>query len=54
MRTLVKKVVTKTNPGYDLVIKILQLYYDMKLVTFGINNNSDLIMQFPVFVQPYS
>ena len=44
----------KTNPGYDFVIKWLHLYYDMKLVTFGINKNRNLIVQFPVFVQPYA
>ena len=26
----------------------------MKLVTFGIDNERNLIVQFPVFVQPYS
>ena len=46
--------VTKTNPKYDLVIKRLHLYYDMNLVSFSIDNNSDLIIQFPVFMQPYS
>ena len=30
-----KKVVTKTNPEYDLVMKRLHLYYDMKLAAFG-------------------
>ena len=29
----------KTNPDYDLVIKRLCLYHDMKLVTFGIDND---------------
>ena len=29
-------------------------YYDMKLVTFGIDQNRNLIIQFPVFVQPYT
>ena len=29
-------------------------YYDMKLVTFGIDRNRNLIIQFPVFVQPYT
>ena len=29
------------------------LYYDMKLVTFGIDENRNLIVQFPVFVQTY-
>ena len=46
--------VTKTNLEYDQVIKRLHLYYDMYLVSFGINDNSDLIIQFPVFVQTYS
>ena len=32
----------------------LYLYYDMKLVMFGIDNKKDLIVQFPVFVQPYT
>ena len=49
-----KKVVTKTNPEYDLAIKRLHLYYNLKFVTFGIDGNSDLIIQLPVFVQPYS
>ena len=26
----------------------------MKLVTFGIDNQRNLIVQFPVFVQPYT
>ena len=29
-------------------------YYDMKLVMFGIDQNRNLIIQFPVFVQPYT
>ena len=44
----------KTNPDYDIVINKLHLYYDMKLVTFGINNDQNLIVQFPVFIQPYT
>ena len=32
----------------------LYLYYDMKLVTFVIDNQKNLIIQFPVFVQPYT
>ena len=54
MMTLVMKVVTKPNPESDLVIIRLSLYYDMKLVTFGIDDNADFIIQFPVYVQPYS
>ena len=45
--------VRKTNPDYDQVIKRLHPYYDMKLVTFGIDKDRNLIIQFPVFMQPY-
>ena len=34
--------------------KRLYLYYDMKLVTFGIDDQRNLIIQFPVFVQSYT
>ena len=33
----VQIVIHKTNPDYNLVIKRLHLYYDMKLVTFSID-----------------
>ena len=36
------------------MIKRLHLYYDMKLGTFGIDRKRNLIIQFPVFVQPYT
>ena len=42
------------NRDYDLVIKRLYLYYDMKLVTFGIDDQRNLITQFPVFVYPHT
>ena len=45
---------TKSNPDYDIVIKRLHLYYDMKLVTFRIDKDRNLIIQFPIFVQPYT
>ena len=38
---------------YDIVLTKLYLYYDMKLVTFGIDNQRNLIVPIPVFVQPY-
>ena len=44
----------KTNKNYGLVMKGLYKYNDMKLVTFGIDQNRNLIIQFPVFVQPYT
>ena len=50
---LVKETLTNSNPVYDIVIKRLHLYYDMKLVTFGIDRHKNLIIQFPIFVQPY-
>ena len=49
----VKQVLLKTNKNYGLVIKGMYKYYDMKLVMFGIDRNRNLIIQFPVFVQPY-
>ena len=50
----VKETLTKSNPDYDIVIKGLHQYYNMKLVTFGIDRDQNLIIQFPVFVQPYT
>ena len=50
----VKQVLLKTNKNYGLVIKGMYKYYDMKLVTFGIDQNRNLIIQFPIFVQPYT
>ena len=52
--TQVKKAVFTINPEYDLVIKKLHFLYDMKLVTFGIDDNSESIVQCLAFVQPYS
>ena len=49
-----KATLTKSNPDYDIVIKRLHLYYNMKLVTFGIDRDRNLIIHFPVFVQPYT
>ena len=46
--------VRKTNPDHDLVIKRLQLYYNMKFVTFGIDSDRNLRIQFSIFIQPYT
>ena len=46
----VRIAITKSNKDYDLVLTRLYLYYDMKLVTFGIDNQRNLIVQFPVFI----
>ena len=50
----VRIAIAKSNKDYDLVLTRLYLYYDMKLVTFGIDNQRNLIVQFPVFLQPYT
>ena len=50
----VRIAIAKSNKDYDLVLTKLYLYYDMKLVTFGIDNQRNLIVQFPVFIQPYT
>ena len=50
----VKIAIKKTNPDYDLVIERLPLYYDMKLVTLGIDKDRNLIIQFPVIIQHYT
>ena len=49
-----KTTIIKTNTDYELVIKRLLLYYDMKLATFGIDKDRNLIIQFPVLIQPYT
>ena len=50
----VRIAIAKSNKDYDLVLTRLYLYYDMKLVMFGIDNQRNLIVQFPVFIQPYT
>ena len=50
----VKTAIWKTNPDCELVIDKLHLYYDMQLITFGIDKDKNLIIQFPVFTQPYT
>ena len=50
----VKKTLQITNPDYDLVIDRLHLYYDMPLITFSTDTNMNLIIQFPIFLQPYT
>ena len=52
--TEVKKSLHITNPEYNLVLDRLHLYYDMQLVTFGIDRDMNLIIQFPAFIQPYT
>ena len=50
----VRKTLQVTNPDCDLVIDRLHLYYNMQLVTFGIDKDKNLLVQSPVFIQPYT
>ena len=49
----VQLAITKLNQDYEIVLNRLYMYYNMKLVTFGIDSQRNLIIQFPVFVQLY-
>ena len=49
----VKKSLQDTNPDYTLVLERMHLYYDMQLVTFGIDRDMNLVIQFLVFIQPF-
>ena len=49
----VKNSLLTTYPDYTLVLERLHLYYDMQLVTFGIDSDMNLVIQFPIFIQPY-
>ena len=46
--------VRKMNPDNDIVIKILHLYYDMKLVTFCIDKDTNMKVPFPLFTHPHT
>ena len=50
----VRIAIAKSNKDCNLVLTRLYLYYGMKLVTFGTDNQRNLIVQFPVFLQPYT
>ena len=50
----VKETLIKTNTDYHIVIKRLHLYYDIILVTCGIDKKRNLIIKFLIFVQPYT
>ena len=52
--TEVKNSLHISNPHYSLVLDRLHLYYDMQLITFGIDEDMNLVIQFLVFIQPYT
>ena len=51
--TEVEKSLHQTNPDYTLVFDKLHMYYDIPLVTFWVDRNMNLVIQFPIFIQPY-
>ena len=50
----VKRSLYITSPDYNLVLDRLHLYHDMQRVTLGIDRDMNIIIQFPVFMQPYT
>ena len=50
----VQTAITKSNQDCEIVLNRLYWYYDMKLVTFGIDYQKNLIIQFPLFIQLYT
>ena len=44
----IKKAIQISNPDYNTVTKGLHLYYDIKLVTFGLNEERNLTVHFLV------
>ena len=48
------QMVQKKNPDYVLTIKHVMEYYDMKMVTFGVNDGEEIVVAFPVFVQDHT
>ena len=41
----------KDHPGYQLALSELSDYYDMKMVTFGVSQDRELVITFPVLVR---
>ena len=50
----VQLAITKSNQDYEIVLNRLYVYYNKKLVTFGIDSPRNLIIQFPVFIRLYT
>ena len=49
----VRRSLHHTNPDYTLVFDKLHMYYNMPLVTFGVDRSMNLVIQFPIFTQLY-
>ena len=55
LKTFTENVVEQlriTHPEYTLALPHVSYYYDMDLVTFGINEDSALVVVFPIFIRP--
>ena len=50
----VEQNIRNNNPGYTLAMKNLFLYYDMKLVHFGVDSANNLFIQYPIWVKKIS
>ena len=46
--------VHKLHPDYVLAIDHVTAYYDMKLATFGVDHENNMIIAFPVFVKDHN
>ena len=46
--------VCKSHPDYVLAIDHITEYYDMKLATFGVDTDGNMIVAFPVFVKDHT
>ena len=46
--------VHKSHQNYVLVIKHLKEYYDMKLATYGVDTDGNMIIAFPMFVKDHT
>ena len=43
-----------THPKYELAVGHISEYYDMKLCTFGISIEGNMVVAFPIFVKDHS
>ena len=46
--------VRRTHPEYELAVGHVSEYYDMKLCTFGISIEGNMVVAFPIFVKDHS
>ena len=46
--------VCKSHPDYVLGIDHITEYYDMKLATFGVDADGNMVVAFPVFVKDHT